>query len=273
MPVWLTWALVRRIVIVVGLILFGYYLITFVQVAIAAGHDDRRPSEAIIVLGAAQYDGRPTDVFKARLDHAYDLWINNNASLGPCDPNPPCGVIVVTGGKQPGDRFTEAQAGYQYLLAKQVPTDRILLEVNSRNSVESLQASAQVLKERGLTRVILVSDGFHSLRIRLIAEEVGLDAVTSPTRTSPITGFDVWKRYASEALRVAVGRVFGFGRAVRVGKLVPGLAILGSVGGGVIGNTAGSGPVVEGSSPSPRAPRRRRARAARRRTRPRRLEA
>lgn len=261
---WLTWTVVRRVVIVVGLVLVAYYGVTFVQVIAAADDDDRRVPEAIIVLGAAQYDGRPSAVFQARLDHAYTLWSETG------EPKP---MIVVTGGKQPGDRFTEAQAGYLYLREKNVPDEKLLLEVNSHNSVESLQASAHVLNERGLNLVTLVSDPFHSLRIRLIADEVGLDAVTSPTRTSPIDGFTEWKRYASEALRVSVGRIFGFGRAVRVGKLVPGLAILASVGGGVIGNTAGSGPVVEGSSPSPRAPRRRRASALRRRFRPRRLVA
>ena len=262
MPLWLTWALVRRVVIVVGLIFLGYYLVTFAQVVLAADDDDRTQSDAIIVLGAAQFDGRPSRVFAARLDHAFTLWTNDVAP-----------TIVVTGGKQPGDRFTEAQAGYTYLREKGVPDGDLLLEVNSHNSVESLQASAQVLNERGLNRVTLVSDPFHSLRIKLIADEVGFEAVTSPTRTSPIEGFDVWKRYASEALRVSVGRVFGFGRSVRVGELVPGLAILASVGGGVIGNTAGSGPVVEGSSPSPRARRRRRAEAPWHRTWPRRLVA
>ncbi len=249
---WFTWALARRIFIIVGLILIGYYAINVVQVWSAANDDDRRPSQAIIVLGAAQYDGRPSEVFKARLDHAFALW---RTGVAP--------TIVVTGGSQPGDRFTEAGAGADYLAELGVGQDNILRETTSHNSVESLDATALILRERGLTSVILVSDPFHSLRIKLIAEEVGLDAVTSPTQTSPITGFDEWKRFASEALRVSVGRIFGFGRAVRVGKLVPGLAILASVGGGVIGNTAGSGPVVEGSSPSPRARRLRRARARR----------
>lgn len=262
LPIWLTWALVRRVIIVVGLIFVGYYLVTFGQVVMTADDDDRRTSDAIIVLGAAQFDGRPSNVFAARLDHAFALWSQDVAPR-----------IVVTGGKQPGDRFTEAQAGFTYLRDKGVPEGDLLLEVDSHNSVESLQASALVLEQRGLNRVTLVSDPFHSLRVKLIAEEVRLDAVTSPTRTSPIEGFDVWKRYASEALRVSVGRIFGFGRSVRVGELVPGLAILGAFGGGVIGNTAGSGPVIEGSSPSPRAPKRRRVRARWRRIRPRRLVA
>jgi uncharacterized SAM-binding protein YcdF (DUF218 family) len=217
---WLTWKLTRRVVLATLLVMLAYYLVTLVQVWQASGEDDRRPSQAIIVLGAAQYNGRPTDVFKARLDHAADLWHEHVAPL-----------VVVTGGKQPGDQFTEAGAGAAYLHSLNVPDSAILRETTSRNSWESLEASARFLKERtpSITRVVLVSDPFHSLRIRLIADELGLDAVTSPTRTSPITGFDEWLRFASEAVRVAFGRIFGFGRLARaskVGKLVPGLAIL-----------------------------------------------
>jgi uncharacterized SAM-binding protein YcdF (DUF218 family) len=215
---WLTWKLARRVAIVVGLILLAFYLVTLFQVWRAADDDDRTRTEAIIVLGAAQYNGRPTDVFKARLDHAAALW---HEGVAP--------TIVVTGGKLPGDRFTEAGAGAEYLHELGVPDDRILRETTGRSSWESLAASARFLQDRGIRAVTLVSDPFHSLRIELIAEELGFEAHTSPTRNSPIGGIDAWLRYASEAVRVAFGEVFGFGRlarASRVGKLVPGLAIL-----------------------------------------------
>jgi uncharacterized SAM-binding protein YcdF (DUF218 family) len=108
-----------------------------------------------------------------------------------------------------------------------VPDAAILRETTSRTSWESLSAAARVLQDRGEKKVVLVSDPFHSLRIRSIAGELGLDAVTSPTRNSPISGFEEWQRYLSEALRVAVGRIVGFGRLARgtnrVGRLVPGL--------------------------------------------------
>lgn len=215
---WLTWKLARRVVLVIGLIFLAFYLVTLFQVWRAAEDDDRSRTQAIIVLGAAQYDGRPTDVFKARLDHAAALWREGVAP-----------TIVVTGGKQPGDRFTEAEAGAAYLHQLGVPDESILRETTSRTSWESLAASARFLQSRGIRDVTLVSDPFHSLRIELIAEELGFDARTSPTRTSPISGLDEWLRYATEAVRVAIGEVFGFGRlarASRVGKLVPGLAIL-----------------------------------------------
>ncbi len=135
----------------------------------------------------------------------------------------------MTGGNQPGDRFTEASAGSAYLVAHGVPGRQILLEVHGKSSWQSLAAAARFLKERKLTRVVLVSDPYHSARIDDIAEEVGLDAVTSPTRTSPIKGAGVWRRIFTETLRVAAGRVFGYGRLDRhrgVEKLVPGLATL-----------------------------------------------
>ncbi len=215
---WLTWKLVRRAVLVAVLLLVGYFLVTFEQVWSTGRGDDHRRSQAIIVLGAAQYNGRPSAVFRARLDHAADLYHEGVAPL-----------VVVTGGKQPGDRFTEAGAGAAYLSGRGVPEAAILRETTSRNSWESLAASARFLQREKIRRVVLVSDPFHSLRIRLIAQELGFDAVTSPTRTSPITGLDELLRDASEALRVMFGRLFGFGRlarASRVGRLVPGLAIL-----------------------------------------------
>lgn len=215
------WSRRRKLVlgvVAVPVLLVAYFAATLVQVWWVARQDQRHPADAIVVLGAAQYDGTPSPQLAARLDHALILW---NEGLAP--------TIVVTGGKQPGDRFTEAEAGATYLHRLGVPDDAILRETTSQSSWESLAASARFLQERGITAVTLVSDPFHSLRIRLIAEELGFDAHVSPTRTSPISGFDVWLRYLTESLRVAFGEVFGFGRlarATRGQELVPGLAIL-----------------------------------------------
>ncbi len=215
---WLTWKLARRVLLGVAALLVAYYLVNLFQVWRTAESDDRTHSQAIIVLGAAQYDGRPSAVFKARLDHAHELWKEGVAP-----------TIVVTGGSQPGDRFTEAGSGAAYLHELGVPDSAIQRETTSTSSWESLTASSRFLLDEGITRVTLVSDPFHMLRLRLIAEELGFDATTSPTRTSPISGLDELGRFASEALRVGFGRIFGFGalaRASRVGKVVPGLAIL-----------------------------------------------
>jgi uncharacterized SAM-binding protein YcdF (DUF218 family) len=207
-----------RVGLAVFLVLFVYLAVTFVQVWLASRRDEARPSQAIIVLGAAEYDGRPSPVLAARLDHAIDLYRDHIAP-----------VIVVTGGRQPGDRFTEAGASADYLHKHGVPDAAILRETTGRTSWESLEAAARFLDQRHMRRVVLVSDPYHSERIKAIAHEVGLNALTSPTRTSPIRGTSVWRRMLGETARVAAGRLFGYARLDRhrgVTKLVPGLATL-----------------------------------------------
>src|SRR3954447_10630969 len=166
----------RRVGISVLVLLFSsiaYYGVTLYQVRSVAASDQARPVDAIVVMGAAQYDGRPSPQLEARLDHVVDLW---NRGLAP--------LIVVTGGNQPGDRFTEAGASARYLVDHGVDPDAIAEEDSGHSSWESLRSVADILHGRGARSVLLVSDPFHSLRIRLIAEELGFTAYVSPTRTS-----------------------------------------------------------------------------------------
>jgi uncharacterized SAM-binding protein YcdF (DUF218 family) len=148
-------------------------------------------------------------VLVARLDHAYQLWRRGISD-----------VVVVTGGRQPGDQFTEATASANYLLARGVPDAQVLREVSGHNSWQSLAAAAGFLKTRGRTEVLLVSDPFHDLRISLMAGELGLRAHVSPTRTSPIKGASAVGHMAKESAEVAVGRIIGFRRLVGVGQRV-----------------------------------------------------
>jgi uncharacterized SAM-binding protein YcdF (DUF218 family) len=127
---------------------------------------------------------------------------------------------VVTGGKKEGDRFTEATASAAYLVKRKVPDSAILREVSGTNSWQSLAATAAFLKDRGITRVLLVSDPFHSARVAAMADELGLDGYTSPTSSSPITGLAEVPYLAKETVAVAVGRVTGFRRLMRVDKVV-----------------------------------------------------
>ncbi len=208
----------RRVAIALFAVGLAYLSVVFVQVWLAARRDDARPSDAIIVLGAAQFDGRASKILSARLDHAVDLY---RRGIAP--------VVVVTGGRQPGDRFTEASVGASYLHDHQVPERAILRETTGRSSWQSLAAAARFLKERHLTRVVLVSDPYHSARVEDVAHDVGLQGATSPTRTSPIKGAGEWRRFGTETIRVAAGRIFGYGRLDRhreVERLVPGLATL-----------------------------------------------
>ena len=197
--------LVLRAVLVLFVLAIGYYGINLFQVWRVGNSDQARPVDAIVVMGAAQYDGRPSPQLEARLDHVIDLW---NRGLAP--------LIVVTGGNQPGDRFTEASASATYLADHGVDPNAIAEEDSGRSSWESLRSVADILHSRGARSVLLVSDPFHSLRIRLMAEELGFTAYVSPTRTSPVQGATAFGKEIKEAAGIAIGRIIGFDRLLSV---------------------------------------------------------
>ncbi len=186
-----------------------YLGVTFAQVWWAARHDQARPAQAIVVFGTAQYNGRPSPVLAARLDHAIDLF---HRRLAP--------VIVVTGGNQPGDNFTEAGASADYLLKRGIPDEDVLREVSGTTSWQSLAAAASFLGDRDIKDVLLVSDPFHSYRIRAMASELGLDGHSSPTTTSPIKGVTELRYMVRETAAVAIGRIVGFRRQARIESVV-----------------------------------------------------
>ena len=186
-----------------------YLVVTFVQVWRAANDDQARQAEAIVVFGTAQYDGVPSPVLAARLDHAIELY--------PRDLAP---VNVVPGGTQPGDQFTEATASANYLIQRGVPDDDVLREVSGTSSWQSLASVANFLGDRSIREVLLVSDPFHSLRIQAMASELGLDGHPSPTPTSPIRGMCEALYMARETVAVAVGRVIGFRRQANIEDVV-----------------------------------------------------
>jgi len=188
-------------VLVIVCLVGAYYGVNLFQVWSVGNGDQTRPVDAIVVLGAAQYDGRPSPQLRARLDHVVELWKLGVAPL-----------VVVTGGNQPGDRFTEASASAAYLSQHGVASAAILQENRSHSSWESLAGVARLLNERDASRVLLVSDPFHSLRIRLVAQELGLTAYVSPTRTSPVRGATAVIKELKEAVGVSLGRVIGFKR-------------------------------------------------------------
>jgi uncharacterized SAM-binding protein YcdF (DUF218 family) len=197
----------RRILIAGGLVvifLIGYYLVSLFQVYATGSNDQARAVDAIVVMGAAQYDGRPSPQLAARLDHVAELW-----------PRELAPIVIVTGGNQPGDRFTEAEASAAYLVERGIPEASIVLEDSGATSFESLERVVGLLAgnaESADSSVLVVTDPYHSLRSRLIAEEVGMTAYTSPTNTSVVTGVRSFERHIREAGGVAIGRVMGFGR-------------------------------------------------------------
>lgn len=176
-----------------------YSLWAVAGVVIEAYADEREPTEAIVVLGAAQYDGTPSPVLQSRLDHALELY---EADVAP--------EIVLTGSKQEADRFTEAYSGFKYLLAKGVPEDAMAVVTDGTSTYESLAATARVLEEQGIDTVTLVSDGYHNRRLKGIASEVGLTAKVSPASS----GLTV-DRVAQESAVVGLGELLGFRRVQR----------------------------------------------------------
>jgi uncharacterized SAM-binding protein YcdF (DUF218 family) len=172
--------------------------VAFVAVLVFAQRDERRSVDAIVVLGAAQYNGRPSPVLRARLDHALRLY---REGLAP--------VIVVTGGIGRGDTASEAGVSRRYLVARRVPEFAVVVQAHGRSTQASMDAVARWLGPKEHASVLLVSDPFHMLRLRFEARRTRLRAYTSPTETSPISDNPVLElQYlGAEALKVPVAWV------------------------------------------------------------------
>jgi|SRR5689334_5375080 len=150
--------------------------ISAAAVLIWGSRDKARGADAIVVLGAAQYVGRPSPVLRARLDHALELW---QRGLAP--------RLIFTGGTGAGDTTSEAAVSRNYALRHGVPDTAILMENEGRTTRESFAAVAAIMRARQMRTAILVSDPFHMLRLRVLSSQYGVDAYTSPTKTSPIS--------------------------------------------------------------------------------------
>jgi len=188
-----------RAVLLLVAVTVGYVTVTFLQVWQASNLDTAQKADAIVVLGAAQYYGRPSPALEGRLRHALQLY---RQGLAP--------HIVVTGGRQQGDTFTEATAGYNWLTEREVPDEAILKEVQGRNTYESLAATARFLE--GEDEVILVSDGYHALRVQGIAREVGLRPHVSTVDSAEASITQLGR----ETVAVSIGRVTGYRRLTRI---------------------------------------------------------
>ena len=160
--------------------------------------DQAQPADAIVVLGAAQYVGRPSPVLKARLDHAISLW---RRQLAP--------RVIFTGGFGAGDTTSEAAVSRRYALKHGIPDSAIFLEDRGRTTSESMRSVAALGEAWGVRRVILVSDPFHMMRLGILARRFDLEPFTSPTPTSPISAnrSEAWKYVLSESVKVPLAFV------------------------------------------------------------------
>lgn len=174
MPFWTGRRALGGILLAVVLIALLWAAVV-VAVAIQATHDEATGADAIAVLGAAQYNGRPSPVFRARLDHAATLY---QRGLAP--------VVLVTGGVGLRDSLNEANVGRDYLLRLGLPDNTVIPLAGGRDTFSSIQQIQRWFGGRGSRRVLLVSDGFHMLRLQIIARRLGLTPFTSPAAGSPI---------------------------------------------------------------------------------------
>jgi len=184
-----------RIGIVFALLVFGIWALSLMGVLFWEQRDEARPAAAIVVLGAAQYVGRPSPVLRARLDHAITLW---KQGLSP--------RIIFTGGFGDRDTTSEAAVGQRYAIQHGVPARAILIENNGRSTSESMKQVAMLMGRESSREIILVSDPFHMLRLSILARRYGLTPYTSPTKTSPISSSrrESVKYVLSESVKVPV---------------------------------------------------------------------
>ena len=185
--------------------LVSYLFIVFCSVLYVGAKDNAAKADVIMVMGAAQYDGRPSPQLAARLDHALLLFNEGRAPL-----------IAVTGGKRLGDRYTEAEASRRYLVARGVDETAILAETSGASTWQSVANLSPVLLKEGLRTVLVVTDRYHVQRTVLSIREVGFEASGSATRTSPVTGARALAHAAEESVGVAIGRLIGFQRLWRI---------------------------------------------------------
>ena len=183
---------------IIGVLLLAWVL-SMVLVERAGRRDEARKADAIVVLGAAQYVGRPSPVLRARVDHAVSLW---KRGLAP--------TLILTGGTGVGDTTSEAAVARKYAISRGVPDGAIVLEMNGRTTSESMRAVARIMDNREQKSLILVSDPFHMLRLSILARRHGLEPYMSPTRTSPITSNreERWKYVVSESVKVPLAYIF-----------------------------------------------------------------
>ncbi|MDA0564042.1 YdcF family protein [Streptomonospora sp. S1-112] len=165
---------IGRIIVLLLLVAIATPPATWGWVWYTARADERPASDAIVVLGASQYNGRPSPIFEARLAHAETLYREGVAPM-----------IVTVGGNQPGDNFTEAGSGRDWLVAQGVPAENVVAVDEGNDTLQSMRAVARVYAEQGWSSAVIVSDPWHSLRSRVMAEDFGIEAATSPARSGP----------------------------------------------------------------------------------------
>jgi uncharacterized SAM-binding protein YcdF (DUF218 family) len=190
--------LIIRIVTTLIAVVIIYFAVTFVQIWMTGHEHSTKDAQAILVFGTTEDNGTPSPELQARLDQALTLWHKDRAPW-----------IAVTGGKRPGDHFTEAEASATYLEAHGVPASKIL-KGSGTDTWENVATVVPKLKAHDIMTVLTVTDPFHEDRAMAIASSQGLTPYPSPVRNSPTVKHSLWKYYLKETFEVGVGRIIGF---------------------------------------------------------------
>jgi len=190
------------IVLTVGVCvaLVSYVGIAAVSLTWAGKHEYAKTVDAIVVMGAAQYDGVPSPLLESRLQHALDLWKQKQAPL-----------IAVTGGKRPGDRFTEGDTSRRWLTDRGVPTAAIIVESVGQSTWESIKNLAPLLNNTEIRSVVVVSSSWHVQRAALSLEDLGFSAHSSASPDGVLSGSSEKSKLIREIAGVSLGRIIGFG--------------------------------------------------------------
>lgn len=185
------WHLFRHLLVLVLLLAGGWCYWVYSQINAVAGQDNAQPADAIAVFGAAEYNGRPSPVFHARLDHAVDLYRQKIAPM----------IITLGGGGDKDSGKTEGGVGRDYLLANGVPFGNIIAETRSTDTEQQVSRLAEIARENGFHHIVVVSDGTHLFRIHALCKDAGLDVYTSPRATIGHIGtYEMASRYFHEIL-------------------------------------------------------------------------
>jgi uncharacterized SAM-binding protein YcdF (DUF218 family) len=172
-----------------GALLAGLVVRTALRIERQSTLDETRPADVILILGAAEYNGRPSPVLKGRLDHGLELYRGKKASL-----------ILTTGGAGGDPVFTEGEVGRDYLVKQGVPSEAILVEAEGGTTMHSLAAAAQIMHRMDLASCIVVSDGYHIYRAKKILESQGFRVYGSPRAEAPRSDARQWWLYIRQAV-------------------------------------------------------------------------
>ena len=184
----------------VSIALVSYVAVSTASFMWAGAHHDKKVVDAIVVMGAAQYDGVPSPLLASRLQQALDLWKQKQAP-----------VIAVTGGKRVGDRFTEGDTSRRWLTDRGVPVTDIIVESAGHSTWESIENLAPLLTRANVASVVVVSSSWHVQRAALSLEELGFNASSSASPDGILSGSSEKSKLIREIAGVSLGRIIGFG--------------------------------------------------------------